>query len=290
MPREDGNGEHDARHHRAGQLVEDQQFTAARGDGESVVAELGVEVVGAQAGSVDDPPAADVAGGGDQGGVVGGLGAGQHVGDGRAAAQLDAALDGVGGQREVGGPGADDGFAGHGESGQGAGAEFGDAAVHLVGVDDFAGLVAVALSLVLQVRQGVDFLIGPGDEQRAGPLDGNAGLLGVVPEKVVAAGDEPGFQGAGGGVVAGVQQRGVGLAGAVTDVVSGVDEGHGQAGAGQVAGDRGSDDAGADDDDIADVRGGGGHGCVSLGASAAVAACFHRCRCSAARSADHRGS
>src|SRR6185312_7537547 len=50
-----------------------------------------------------------------------------------------------------------------------------------------------------------------------GPLDGNAGLLGVVPEKVIAAGDQPGFQGAGGGVVPGVQQRGVGLAGAVTD-------------------------------------------------------------------------
>src|SRR4029077_12759537 len=70
-----GNGEHDARHHRAGQLVEDQHLTAARGDGESVVADLAVEVVGAQAGSVDDPAAADVAGGGDQGGVVGVLGA-----------------------------------------------------------------------------------------------------------------------------------------------------------------------------------------------------------------------
>jgi len=76
------------------------------------------------------------------------------------------------------------------------------------------------------VRQGVDFLIGPGDEQRAGPLDGYAGLLGVVPEKVCSRARRAGFQGAGGGVVPGVQQRGVGLAGAVTDVVSGVDEGH----------------------------------------------------------------
>ena len=74
-----------------------------------------------------------------------------------------------------------------------------------------------------------------------------------------------------------MQQRGIGLAGAVTDIVAGLDEGDGQVGAGQFAGDRRTDDAGADDDDVADLGVVVWSRWVSFGASAAVAA-FHRRR------------
>jgi hypothetical protein len=124
----------------------------------------------------------------------------------------------------------------------------------LVGVDDLAFGVAVAFGLVLQAGKCGAFFLGPGDEDGAGALDGDAGLRGVVAEQVVAAGDEPGFEGAGGGVEAGVQQGRVGLAGGVAHVVAGFDEGDGQVSAGEVAGDGGTDDACADDGDVEDLR------------------------------------
>ena len=209
-------------------------------------------------------------------------------GDHGTTAQLDTALHGLRREGEVGGPGADDRLTRHGEAGQGTWSEFGHPAIHLVGRDDFARVVPVALGLVPQGGQRVTLLVGPCDEQRAGALHGDADLLGVLTEKVVAARDQSGFQGSGSGVEAGVQQGGVGLAGAVTDVVAPLDQRHGQSRARQCAGDGASDDSRADDRDVADLRR-GVHDRVSFCVDAA-AACRQRSRCSAARSAGQSGS
>ena len=174
------------------------------------------------------------------------------------------------------------------QPGQCARPEFGYPAIHLVAGDDLARAVAVALGLVLQRGQRVALLLGPGDQQGARALDGDAGPFGVGTEQLVTAGDEPGLERPGLGVEAGVQQGGVGLAGAITDVVAALDQRDGQAGPPEGAGDGAADDAGADHDDVANlVR--AVHDWTSFDVSAAAAAWRQRSRCSVARSSDHTG-
>ena len=139
---------------------------------------------------------------------------------------------------------------GHGQPAERAGAEVGYSPVDLVGVDDLAAVVAVAFGLVPQRGQRVELFVGPRDEQRAGALDRDAGRLGVVAEQGVPARARAGLQRARGRVEPGVQDRGVGLAGAVADVVAGLEQRHRQRRAGECAGDRGADDAAADDGDV----------------------------------------
>ena len=74
---------------------------------------------------------------------------------------------------------------------------------------------------------------------------------GVVGEQLVAAAHQARFQGAGLGVESGVQDRGVGLAGAVADVGARVDASPPRARRPpELARDGRTDDAGADDDDV----------------------------------------
>ena len=102
---------------------------------ETVVAELLVEIIGAQSRRIDDPTGGEITAGRVHGGAVG---ADADSGDVGCGVELDPAGDRVGGQREVSGPGADDGLVGDGESAQRSVAEVGYLAVNLGGIDDFA--------------------------------------------------------------------------------------------------------------------------------------------------------
>ncbi len=244
----------------AGELVEDDELTAARGDGEGVVAELPVEFVGVQSGGVDEEAGAQQAAAGGQF-MVGGAGDALHP---AVEMQVDTAADGLGGVGEGGRPRADDALAGDVERAQGAGSEVRFAAAQLVGVDQAGLVVAVALGLGGERRQRVQLRPVPGDEQGADRFDGDTGLGRVGREPALSVAYEPGLQRTGHGVETGVQDRRVGLGGSVADVVGGVHEGRTQPAAGELAGDGRTDDSGADDDHVVEgVRqfagGGDGH-------------------------------
>ena len=170
--------------------------------------------------------------------------------DAVAPQQGGASVHGVGGQCQVDRPRADDRLVGDGQPAQGAGAEVRNLPIDLCRVDDLAVPIAVGDGLVAQAGQGVELLVVPGDQDGAGVLDRDAGVAGVFGQQPIAAADHRGFQRAGFGVEPGVQDRGVGLAGAVADIISGVEQRHRQLVAGQFAGDGRADDTGADHDDV----------------------------------------
>jgi hypothetical protein len=122
-----------------------------------------------------------------------------------------------------------------------------------------------------------------GSSVELGP-DEYADALGVRAEQREAAADEARLERARLRVEAGVQQRGVRLARAGADIATGLEQRDPQAVAAELARDRGADDAGAHDDDVALVR---GH--PARPASAAAAA-RQRSRRSAASSAPIVGS
>ncbi len=94
-----------------------------------------------------------------------------------------------------------------------------------VGVDDLGVLVTVDAGLGLQFGKPRGLLVVPRDQQCTGLLDGDTNRRCVVAEQRVAAGDEPGFERARGGIEPGVQDRRVGLARSGTDVGPGLDQG-----------------------------------------------------------------
>jgi hypothetical protein len=144
------------------------------------------------------------------------------------------------------------------------------ASVELGGPDQVAAVVAIGRRPLGQARERGVLLLGPGHEQRAGPFDGDPGLRRVGREKRVAARDQARLGRAGLGVEAGVEDRGVGLAGARTDVRAGLDQRNAEAGAPEAAGDGRTHDAGSDDRDVDCVRAGGaGHRTSARVASAA---------------------
>ena len=250
------------------------------------MAELGVQMVGPKTRRVDDPTPAHVAASGLQRGVPV---IGHRPGYPRTTHQSRAARHGIGRQGEVRGPGTDDRLAGHRQPAQHTGTQIGDPPIHLVGTDDLAAVVEVSFGLVLQTGKSVELFVGPRDQQCAGVLDRDTRLFGVVAEQLVAARHQSRLERFGGRVVSGVQQRGIGLAGAVTDVVACLEQGHREFRARECARNRGADDPGADDDDVADIDG-ATH--VVVGSSCArtdSAARIHRDMNSSARSADHSG-
>jgi hypothetical protein len=117
---------------------------------ETVVAELLVEIIGAQSRRIDDPTGGEITAGRVHGGAVG---ADADSGDVGCGVEVDPAGDRVGGQREVSGPGADDGLVGDGESAQRSVTEVGCLAVNLGGIDDFALRVAIVGRFALQRGQ-----------------------------------------------------------------------------------------------------------------------------------------
>jgi len=160
--------------------------------------------------------------------------------------------------------------------------------VHPVGADDVAAVVAVGLGLVQQSGQRIELLAIPGHQDRPGALDGDARGGSEVGEQPVPAADHRRLQGAGFGVEPGVQDRRVGLAGAVADVAAGLEQGDGQVVAAELTGDGGADDACPDDGDVM-----GGDVVVAHGLTPAYvlsARVRHADRNSTTRSACHRGS
>ena len=248
------------------------------------VAEHGVDEVGAQAGGVDYPACRDWPPAGvHRGGITTGVDAVDTV----AGQQGDAAVDGVGGQREVDRPGADDRLVGHGHTAERPWPEVRQLRVDGLGVDEFAAVIAVGFGLVFQRRQGVELFLVPGDQDGAGVLDRDAGVGGVFGEQVIAAADHGRFQRAGLGVETGVQDGGVGLAGAVADVVAGFEQRDRQLVAGQFSSDGGADDAGADDDDVVAGRSGHEDSCLGYVVAARSRHCW---RNSSARAVVQLGS
>ncbi len=237
-----GHRQQDVAYEAAGEFVEDDELTAAGRDGEVGVAEEAVDLVGVQARRVDQVAGAQRAPAG-----------GQRVRfprsdrpHGAVEVQVDAGAHGLRRVGEGGRPGADEGLVRYVEGSQHAGAELRFTGSYFRGREDPGRAVAVAYRLVRESREGRELLLVPGHEQGPDRFDRDAAVRGVGGEPSLSVADEPGLQGAGYGVETGVQDGGVGLGGAVADVVGRVDQGGPQGEAGQFAGDGGAHDAGAD--------------------------------------------
>lgn len=200
----------------------------------------------------------------------------------------------LGGVGQGGRPGADGALAGYVQRGERAGAEVRFALVQRGGPDQAGVPVVVAFGLLGEAGQRGELLLVPGDEERADGFDGDAGLGSVGGQQAGALADQACLQGAGHRVEAGVQDRGVGLGGALSDVVLRLDEGDAQTGvAGEGAGDRTADDSGADDGHVVRdrwQRSSVGDRHAGVPSSSAVTAARKRPRRSAASSGDTRGS
>ena len=119
-------------------------------------------------------------------------------------------------------------------------------------VDRYAprGRVAVLGRFAGDAGEGLLLLGRPRDQERTRPLDRDAEPRAVLQEQRMAAPHEPSLERAGLGVEARVQDRRVRLAGAGADVVAGFEEDAGDLVLREVARDRRTDHAGADDGDI----------------------------------------
>lgn len=250
-----GDGEQDVADEVAGELVVDDELSAARCDGEGVVPEEAVDLIGVQSGGVDQRPGAERAAGGGQGmdtgaGLITGLGAGLDGRDAAVQVQVDAGQDRLGGEGERGGPRTDDGLVGNLQRTERARPQVRFDLGEPARVQQPGGVVAVALGLGQQARERVELFLVPGDEEGADAFDGDARLGRVHGESALPLADQPGLQRTGHGVETGVQDRGVGLGRAVADVVRGLDECGTDAVAGQFTGDGGAHHSGADDRDV----------------------------------------
>ena len=87
-----------------------------------------------------------------------------------------------------------------------------------VAIDDLGVPVTVGGSLGGELWQRGRLVVVPRHQHRADLLDRDADRRRVLAQQRVAAGDQPGLERPWGGVEAGVQDRGVGLAGAGADV------------------------------------------------------------------------
>ena len=172
-----GHRQQDRRQQRPGQLVEHDQLTAPRADGEPVPAHHRVDGVAVQPGGVHHPAAADHAGAGDDLVL---RGPGPDPGDPAAQPQ-----PGPGGQRlrgvgQRGGPRADDALPGDDQRAERARPELRLPPVQLTGADPVGVGDAVAAGLVLDRGQFRVLLGRPGDEQRPGRLDRYPGAMRVL--------------------------------------------------------------------------------------------------------------
>lgn len=170
--------------------------------------------------------------------------------------QMDSGAHGLGGVGQRRRPGADDALVGDFERAEGAGAQVGFAGAQFTGVQEACRVVFVPFGLDQQGGECGQLLFVPGDEQGSDAFDGDSGLGRTGAESLLSFTYQPGFRRAGYGVETGVQDGGVGLRGAVADVVGGVEERGAQPVTGQFAGDGGADDARADDGHVVD-RGAG---------------------------------
>ncbi len=129
----------------AGGLVEDEQLAPARGDGEVLASDQGVEDVGVQSAGVHEEAGPERPAPGDEPVV---RRARTHLLHPAVQVQVHSGADGLGGVREDGRPRADDRLARHVERGERAGTQVGLARGQCGGVDDPGAVMAVASGLL----------------------------------------------------------------------------------------------------------------------------------------------
>ena len=223
LPRDAGHRQHDLVDQRAGQLVVDEQFAAARRDvnrswpnSRSMTSAPRPAALTTQ--RVVTSPAAVCS----SRAVAAILDRSRH----RFERSVDTAVDRVGGQRQVGGPGADDRLVGHGQAAEGALARGAGTCRYTSSASTIShavvAVVARPWSAAPAARRVPRRSRRPAGRRCARP--GCRSASAYSDSRSVAARDQPGFEGAGLGVEPGVQDRGVGLAGAVTDVVAGLEQ------------------------------------------------------------------
>lgn len=278
------DGQEDVPDQAPGELVEDDELAATRGDGEVVVAEPPVEGVGVETGRVDHPT-------GVEGTSRRALDALFHP---AVEVQVHSVPDGLRGVGQRGGPGVDDALAGDLQRPQRAGAQVRLALVHLRRAEQPGLLVVVALGLLREAGQRGELLLVPGDEKGADRLDGDTRLGGELGQSARSLADEPRLQRAGDRVEPGVQDRRVGLRGALAHVVPRLDERDAQPRvAGEFAGDGTADHSGADDGHVVGrggQRSGRGDRHAGVRSSRAATSVRKPARRSAASSGVMRGS
>ena len=236
-------------HQWARELVEHDQLAPPRSDREAVVAQHAVELVGAQAGGVDEEargPGAPSGRGHPQAASLQPL----HGPDRRAAKQRAARLQRLGGEGQRSGERTDDPLVGHLERPHRAGAEMGLAPVELLRSQLTDRLVAVGPRALDDPGELGKLLVVPGHQQGAGALERYAHALRVLAEQLIAARHQTGLERARLGVEARVEQRGVGLAGAGAHVGPRLEQRDTEVEAGELARDRAAHHAGPRDQDV----------------------------------------
>ncbi len=233
----------------ARELVEHDQLAAPRRDREAVVAEHAVELVRAQARGVDEKargPGSPARAGHAQASPVQPLDRVHR----RAAPQLAAGRDRLGGEGQRRGERADDPLVGDLQGASCAGAEVRLAPVELLHSQLADRLVAVGPRALDDPRELGELLLVPGHQQRPGGLDRYPDSLRVAAEQLVAAHHQPRLERARLGVEPGVQQRRVGLAGAGAHVRARLEQHHAQVEARELARDRAAHHSRPRDQDI----------------------------------------
>ena len=160
-----GHRQQNGRDERARQLVEDDELTPARRDGELPVAEPLVHLVGEKPGRVHDPVAAEAPPGRLQE-PASRVALVAHAGDRGAQSQLHAGADGFGGERDAGTPGADDRLVGNDDGAGGSWSEVRFASSELLDGELGHAGVAVGSGLGDHVAQPGLLLLVPRHQDR----------------------------------------------------------------------------------------------------------------------------
>ena len=147
-------------------------------------------------------------------------------------------------------PGGTDGGGGSVEGGLYLVRQLGVHTAGLVAGEDFQAGHAVGVAPGLEGVQGGALLRGEGQHKRAAGPIGDVQLLAQLPGQSHTPHVEPGHQGAGQGIIAGVENGGIGLGGAVGHVVFLLQNAHPDLVFGELKGRGGAHNAAADDEYI----------------------------------------
>ena len=150
----------------------------------------------------------------------------------------------LGGEGQRGGEGTDDALVGHLERAHRAGPEIGLAPIELLHTELPDRLVAVGPRTLDDPRKLGELLVVPGHQQGTRALERDPHALRVLAEQLVAARHQGRLERARLGVEAGVEQGGVGLAGAGAHVGPRLEQGDAEVEAGELARDRAAHHAG----------------------------------------------
>ena len=252
-------------HMAAGGAVQQEIVAPAGNDGHGVVGDHVVDLVGIDAGGVDNDPGLKIALDGlDLPAAVDG----HDAGDFRVKLELCAVGGGILGQGVVQAEGADDGAGGGVE---GRHSLVGNVGLHLdqlFPLDDAQVADTVGNAVFVELHQVGTVILGKHDDQGAVALVMDVQILGKLLHHFAALDIELGHQGAVGRVEACVDDGGIGLGGAAADVLVPVDDEDIRLLAGQFTGNGAAGNTCADDDNIYQVTFTplSNRGCANVGA------------------------